>query len=207
MPLIPCRGHEKRIWLCREYEITPVAHLKLLVGQTLESCAGGKITDSYFRFHAVRKGNPNDHGDIICGYPTGCDFCDILGVAKTPLFNPLKAKGSGGGAGGSGGPGTLGTPINPVMQQLYDAVMILLTYLPYREESPLANIQETISKYPAVTPFNKYVKAVNKILESYDLTMPMVIECIRKENGPVRNFKFDLLAGIVVSLGMDQRFV
>lgn len=205
MPLIPCRGHERRVRLCRDYEITPVAHLKLLAGQVFESCAGGIITDSYFRFHAVRNGNPDDKGDIICGYPTGCDFCDILGVEKPRLFNPLRVE-NGGGYGGAGTGGVPPTPRNPVMQQLSDAVMLLLAYLPYREDSPLSSIQEKISKYPNATPFTKYIRSVNTILKNNKLTMHDVLENIERRNGPVREFDFELLKQILSESGIVSYF-
>lgn len=208
MPLIPCRGHERRVWLCREYEITPVAHLKLLSGQRIESCAGGEITDNYFRFHARRKGNPDDSGDIICGYPTGCDFCEILDVEKPALFNPLRTENGGGvNPGGGGGNNPAPEQWNPVMLQLSNAVKILLAYLPYKEDSPLSNIQEAICDYPNYRPFPKYIKAVNTILGSHNLTMDSVLENIERDNGPIKEYHFNLLSQAIRNLGEKDRFV
>ena len=208
MPLIPCRGHERRLWLCREYEITPIAHLKLLKGQRLDSCAGGEITDNYFRFHARRRGNPEDFGDIICGYPTGCDFCDILNIDKPPLFNPLRAEpgGGGGAGGGNGGNNPAQEQWNPCMLQLSNAVKILLAYLPYREDSPLSNIQEKICNYPFCNPFPKYIKSVNTVLRNYDLTMDDVLEDIERQNGPIKDFHFNLLSRTIRDLGEEDCF-
>jgi hypothetical protein len=209
MPLIPCRGHERRIWLCREYEITPIAHLKLLEGQNMTSCAGGNLTDSYFRFRAVRRGNPDDNGDIICGYPTGCDFCELLDIDRPPLFNPLIAdhEGGGGGAGGgNGGNNPAPEQWDPVMLQLSNAIMILLAYWPYREDSILSKIQEEIRTIPDREPRRGLIKSVNTMLRNTNTTLRTILNDIERNNGRIRNFQFNLLIQVIEDMGLEQHF-
>ena len=49
-----CRGYDKRKKIVKEYNVIPVAHLKLLSHQTKHSDAGSTIKDEYYIFKADR---------------------------------------------------------------------------------------------------------------------------------------------------------
>ena len=199
-----CRTPELREELCREFFITPVAHLTLLNGQRIHSDAGGYITENYFRFKAIHRRSGQEE-TIVCGYPTGCHFCDLLGVDRPPLFNPLQVAGAGGGRGGGGG---VPRPRwNPTMLQLSNAVNILLSYLAEREESPLLDIKAKIDANLTRPPFISLVKAVNTIIGKYGTTMTDILDEIERRNGPIRNFEFTHLIDILNREGIAQNFV
>ena len=50
-----CRTQERREQIVNDYNVVPVAHVKLLTGQTKHSDAGQMINDKYYIFHAFPK--------------------------------------------------------------------------------------------------------------------------------------------------------
>lgn len=84
-----CRGYDKRKKIVKEYNVIPVAHLKLLSHQTKHSDAGSTIKDEYYIFKAVNKRNGNEEV-IQCGMGAAKDFLRLLNHGGLPIFNPLK---------------------------------------------------------------------------------------------------------------------
>ncbi|MCI6006637.1 MAG: hypothetical protein MRZ25_00010 [Ruminococcus sp.] len=52
-----CRNTETRRRIVEEYDVKPVAHIKLLAGQIKHSDAEAVIRDEYYIFTAKNKGN------------------------------------------------------------------------------------------------------------------------------------------------------
>ena len=48
MPIHDCRGETTRVQLVHDFEIVPLAHVRLLNGQTKESCAGPTLDREYY---------------------------------------------------------------------------------------------------------------------------------------------------------------
>lgn len=204
--LLPCRGHENRIQICRDYTIFPVVHAKLLKGQSIPSCAGGTIVDHYYRFHAVLKADSSKEYTIFCGYEAAADFCSILGVETPPLFDPLKNVGLPGT--GTGGASSASSPTawNPAMLQLVNAINILLCFWPKRADSVLESVLREVSPYPTKRPYTRFVKSVNTMLRNAKTTMRAVLTRMEAENGPVKDYRFDELIKILEKESIPQYF-
>ena len=52
-----CRSTQRRQWIVDNYNVTPVAHIQLLTGQTKHSDAGATIENDYYIFNAIDKVN------------------------------------------------------------------------------------------------------------------------------------------------------
>jgi hypothetical protein len=91
MPIPSCRGLPARRWIVDNYELLPLAHVALLPGQKKLNEAGGVLTDRYYAFEYKELANQSNYGVFYCGYVCGESFCDLLGVAHLPQFDPLIA--------------------------------------------------------------------------------------------------------------------
>ncbi|ELJ8444647.1 hypothetical protein [Vibrio cholerae] len=185
-----CRGTESRQRIVKNYIIHPVAHVKLLNGQTKLSCTSDTLTDSYYCFDYVARSNPSDRGTFYCGSHAADDFLKLTQLSPLPLFNPLVTSGEGGG--GSGGSSS--KKWDPLAKQLNNAINMLVVCWDIVPGGVLANIQAQLIQYPNSTPFLSKLKAVNTII-GYDKsgrTLQQMIEGLREKNN-VRNFQFHLI--------------
>ena len=78
-----CRSTERRQWIVANYDVTPVAHIQLLNGQTKHSDAGATIENDYYIFEAVNKVS-NVKEIIQCGMGSAKDFLKLL--RQTPML-------------------------------------------------------------------------------------------------------------------------
>ena len=86
-----CFGDDARERMVRRYNITAVAHVKLLNNQRKHSCTGRVLKDSYYCFEYKGKKDNKDVGAFYCGVPTAKKFLALTGGDDVPRFNPLKS--------------------------------------------------------------------------------------------------------------------
>lgn len=67
----------------------PVAHIKLLNGETRRSDAEATIENEYYIFKVVDRANGNVIDTIQCGMGAAEDFFRMITYEKLPIFNPL----------------------------------------------------------------------------------------------------------------------
>lgn len=164
--LMECRSTERRKWIVDNYNVVPVAHIQLLVGQTKHSDAGATIENDYYIFHATDK--VSGKREIIqCGMGAAKDFLRLTGHEGLPLFNPLHGEG-GAGAGGhiggnpDGNGGRRPAEIwNPIAQQLFNAIMWIIVIIGAEPDTPIFEIREKVDRFKDREPFHSQVKAVN----------------------------------------------
>ncbi|KYK96278.1 hypothetical protein SA3733_02810, partial [Aggregatibacter actinomycetemcomitans serotype d str. SA3733] len=60
MPINDCRGERIREQLVDDFKIIPLAHVRLLNGQTKESCAGPTLDREYYVFSYQGYTDQND---------------------------------------------------------------------------------------------------------------------------------------------------
>ncbi|WCE32087.1 hypothetical protein [Vibrio sp. SCSIO 43137] len=198
-----CRGTESRTRIVENYNIRPVAHVKLLNGQVKMSCTRDTLSDSYYCFDYVSRTDPSDKGTFYCGSHAASHFLKLAHLAPLPLFNPLVSNGKGGGGNGD-------TPLarwDPLAKQLNNAINMLVVCWNIVPGGPLAEIQSKLIQYPRSTPFLPKLKAVNTIIGSdkSGRTLQDMIEGLRKENN-VRNFTFQLINEELESKGIVSNF-
>lgn len=208
MPLIYCRSPQRRKEIVEKYLVTPIAQLKLINNRTIESCAGGTITDSYYVFHCVDRNDPEQVGEIYCGYVAARHLCHLIEEEPPRLFNPLLNENDENGLNNlrneyeEDDDNTLGTPRrhqrwNPAMKELSNAINILLLYWPQMENSVLESLAERIRPYPHTPPYAWIVKSVNTMLRNHKTTIREILTDIERENGAIRNYTFEHLIEIL----------
>lgn len=161
-----CRGHELRKKLCEQYDIKPIGRFKLLNGRTVISDAGNMdITDEYIIFDCISKTN----------------------------HNPLHYEHSSHGHGGKGS--TNSSPKwNPVRKQLYDIVLLIMTYQGnIKINSVIFDIKRELEdpKYIEYYP-KRQIRSVNTYLVKMNKTFEDIITDLQNNNN-LRTFKYDLV--------------
>lgn len=198
-----CRGPKERKRIVANYDVEPVAHIKLLNGQVIHSDAGGDITDRYFLFRCTenRTGRVKQ---ICCGTPTAMDFSKLTGKGLPSIFNPLRVTGSDGGDGGGGKSGVK-PPWNPVRKQLYDATMLIIVAWNAKLDSVLYSIKEELEKDPEIEPCMGKIKSINTILRKGNTTMRQTLNRLGQKND-MKEYSFDLLIKKLEEVKVQQYF-
>lgn len=161
-----CRGTETRQKIIEEYDVKPVAHIKLLTGQSKHSDAEATIKDEYYIFNATRKSDGKTE-IIQCGMGAARDFLNILGISGLPLFNPIKEENINKTKTKSNGNGTRSEKIydwNETAKQLYNAIMWLIIAWDAKPNTPLFKFKDDIVKYKSFNPFDWKIKRVNTVI-------------------------------------------
>ena len=200
-----CFGEQKRTHIVKNYEVKPIAHVKLINGQEKTSCTQQKLSDSYYCFEYVSRTDIDDKGTFFCGSHAANDFLQKASIQPLPLFNPLASPESGRsvstiGVGGS-------DQWNPLSKQLNEAINMIVVCWDIVPKGPLADIQSNLVRYKSSEPFPSRVKAVNTVL-SYDKqgrTLQQMINQLRQKDR-VRQFNFNLLNDILASQNVISHF-
>lgn len=205
-----CRGEKRRVYIVANYDIEPIAHLKLLNGRTIKSDAGGDITDSYFIFKCVSKKNKEDSQLIYCGKPTAIDFCRRIGKELPHIFNPIAGESQNINENRDVQHQNANNPVNvqwnPVRKQLYNAVMLFISARNIRPDTPLFNIKLELERNVDTEPKLQYIKAVNTIISRYNTSISQIMEELCQNNN-LRHYDFSLLTTILDKNNIEQYFV
>ncbi len=195
-----CRSTEKRQWIIEKYNVTPVAHIQLLAGQTKHSDAGKIIQNDYYIFEAIDKSNGVKE-IIQCGMGASRDFLRLLNHKGLPIFNPLHRGALVGGhengrARAGGDVRRTETNWNPIARQLYNAIMWIIIIIDAKPDTPIFEIRDKVYRYKVSEPFASQIRAVNTIIRKNlpNSTLTEAINNLRVEND-VRDdvCQFDLL--------------
>lgn len=199
-----CKGHNRRVQICKEWDVNPIAHLKLLQGRIVKSDAGGgNITDTYVLFECINKKNHNLKDTIYCSPTTAKDFCDINGVTLPPLFNPLHQQNHGHGS--NKHINSKDKKWNPCRKQLYNIVMVIFSYLgTVEKDSVLFHIKQELEDTRFIDYYpKKQARSINSYLSKMGTTFKKIIDELAINND-LRDFKYDLVVEYIKKLGLDQ---
>lgn len=203
-----CRGRKNRINIVKEYEVTPVANLKLLNGDIIKSNANNDITDHYYIFEYKSK-TTNEVGFIYCGEDVAKDFSILINKPLPRLYNILrgdenvrrnareKSEISG---------GNQNIKWNPERKQLYNAVMIFFIYWTIKPNTAIYNIKSELENYIEYPPCIRYIKAVNTIIKNTGKTLREVILELENRGNNLKNFNFDLIKRRLEQENIEQYF-
>lgn len=181
-----CRGTETRHNIIKKYNVEPVAHIKLLAGQSKNSDAEATIRDEYYIFSATRK--LDGKTEIIqCGMGAARDFLRMLDIAGLPLFNPLKGKNISKTKIVSKENKTRCERMsdwNATAKQLYNAIMWLIIAWDAKPDTPLFEFKNDIEKYKNLNPFDWKIKRVNTAIANggKGKTLTEIVDSFRKNN-------------------------
>ena len=181
-----CRGTKTRQKIITEYNVEPIAHIKLLKGQSKHSDAEATIKDEYYIFKAIRKSDGRTE-IIQCGMGAARDFLNMLGISGLPLFNPLTEKNTNETNTISNRVGGRHAKIddwNPTAKQLYNAIMWLIIAWDAKPNTPLFEFKDDIEKYKKFNPFDWKIKRVNTVIANggNGRTLTEIVGIFRENN-------------------------
>ena len=175
MPIHDCRGEMTRVQLVHDFEIVPLAHVRLLNEQTKESCAGPTLGREYYVFSYQSYADQADAGTFVCGITVANDFINLIqrqnpAVNRLPLFDPLSGFGQVGNANNVGragvGRGVQQVPNwNPIAKELYDAIgMICIMWNLNNVSGALKSVLFKLIENPMRIPRNSDILSINTII-------------------------------------------
>ncbi len=89
MSIRSCRGEQAKLRIVDQYELSPVAHLKLLAGQETQGCCG-RVTNRYYSFEAKER-KTSKIEELVVGYDCTEQFLNLIELEPLPLFNPFQS--------------------------------------------------------------------------------------------------------------------
>lgn len=188
-----CRGDNSRIRIVQENEVVPIAHVRLLNGQSKKSCTGDRLTKSYYYFSYKNRNNTSKEGYIVCGSHAAEHFLSLLNAKPLKEFNPLTSDPE---------KNTSSSYINdngsdkirwhPLSEELNNAINLLLicwNKIPYGK---LLEIKLDLDKYPSFEPFFWKIKHVNSCIskDAKNRTLMEMIEELRIDNPNLKSYSF-----------------
>lgn len=201
-----CRSPKRRQNIVENYKVVPIAHIKLLAGQTKRSDAGATIENEYYIFEVTREENGEEKKDYIqCGMGAARDFLCLLNHKGLPLFNPLhnhiNARYAIGVDGGQQGVNqNNNNNWDPTAQQLYNAIMWLIIAWDAEPGTRLFDLRDEAIKYKSHEPFDWRVSRINEIIrkDRNGRTLTQIVNGFRVNNN-IRNdmCEFDRLTAII----------
>lgn len=202
-----CFGDDAREGMVRRYNITAVAHVKLLKNQQKYSCTGRVLTDSYYCFEYKGKNNNQDAGAFYCGEPTGKKFLVLTGGDDVPLFNPLKSDISSVSSNSSHTSNTTRKD-DPTTKQLLNAIDLLIVCWGKPLYGKLAKIKQGRIKYSYREPFDNEVEYVNRVIgrDYKGHNLQQMINSLRLDNPDLKNYDFDLLNTVLKKADIESNF-
>lgn len=159
-----CRGTKTRQLIVKNYNVKPVAHIKLLAGQSKHSDAEAIIKDEYYIFTATRKSDGKIE-TIQCGMGAARDFLNILNISGLPIFNPLKVEYNNKNV-SKEKKDTNVDVWNETAKQLYNAIMWLIIAWDAKPNTPLFEFKDDILEYKNLNPFDWKIKRVNTVIKN-----------------------------------------
>lgn len=202
---IRCRGEESRITLVRDYQLKPIAHVKLLNGQTKKSCTNDLLTDSYYCFTYKNKSN-NTNGSFYCGSHAANHFLKLLGRPSLPLFNPLTSLNSTENSGNSSNATV--NRWNPAAKELHNAINLFIICWNSEIRDFVGEIKAHLENNPNQEPHISKIKTINTII-SFDKkhrTLQQMISDLRLLNPSIRSFRFTNLNKVLKNNNLVSHF-
>lgn len=200
-----CRGQQNRKNIIAQYDLKPIAYLKLLNGQQKKSCTGDILTDNYYLFTYKSK-NGHIEGSFFCGSHAAAHFLELLGLSPLPLFNPLSGNS---GTTNQGGKSTHQISTwHPTTKELLNAINLLIICWNTTIKGFLGKIKMDLENNPSKAPTLSDIKRVNTVLsrDSKNRTLQQMLLDLKKVEPTLRPFSFKNINSILVSEHLDSYF-
>lgn len=200
-----CRTGKRREEIVADYELKPIAHLKLLNGQVKKSCTGDPLLNTYYCFsYKSRQGNEN--GTFFCGSHAADHFLSLINANTLPLFNPLTPTNNSGGASGNSGSKPSNT-WDRTAKQLFNAINLILVWWDTPPGPAIISIKDKIETASDKTPTLALIKSVNTVIsrDKNHLSLQQMIARLSANNN-IKTFSFDLLNVILANNGISSNF-
>ncbi|TSD85258.1 hypothetical protein FFK22_028515 [Mycobacterium sp. KBS0706] len=211
MPIGTCTGPANKDRICREYVVTPVLHLRTLVGETKRSCAGGRpVETSYYMFEAQHR-ETRIIEIFYAGKTAARGFLGAIPAAPLPCFNPLldgpsdddlgRAPGDPGDRGARNGPVPQRTALN---RELFQATRLFVCWLPTEPRAALSSVIREIEARPGDSRLKSLAQSLNTMLGSYGRPLRKMIQDLERRGNRVRPYAFPHVVQAVVERGLSN---
>jgi hypothetical protein len=205
--MLPCRSPEVREKLVREYDIKPIANVRLLNGQERRSCTKDLLTDSYYCF-SYRAKNGDFTGTFLCGIYAANHFLELIHHPKLTLFDPLASEAFETVTSSTNGNAIFNEKWHPSAKQLFNAINLLIICWGIVPGSVMQEIKNDIDKYKNREPLPRQIKAINTIIsrDKRSRTLQQMLDELRNKNIKIRKFRFDLLNETLIKNNIEKSF-
>lgn len=203
-----CRSSKVREQLVQEYDIKPIAHVRLLNGQKRQSCTKDLLTDSYYYF-SYRAKNSDITGTFLCGTYAANHFLELIQHPKLKVFDPLVAENVLTRTSNSTDKDRgLNDTWHPTVKQLLNAINLLVICWGQVPGGVLQKIKNEIEKNKNRQPLPRHIKAINTIIskDKKGRTLQQMLEELRNNNNNIRAFRFNLLNEVLIKSGVTDSF-
>jgi hypothetical protein len=202
--IFTCRSKKTREDLVELFDIEPIEHLKILIGQQKKSCTSDVLTDQYYCFKYQHKRNENIQGIFLCGTHAATHFLTLLKREPLPLFNPLIVANQQRESRNSIQERNE-QQWHPKAHQLYDAIRLLIVTWDIIPYGALLNVKKELEEYPGNDPTYK-IKSINTIIKRGGQPLNQMLDELRSKGNAMRNFKFNLLNEYLEEKGITSYF-
>ncbi|MBG9787125.1 hypothetical protein ABD74_05240 [Brevibacillus laterosporus] len=206
--MLLCRSSEVREKLVQEYDIKPIAHVRLLNGQERRSCTKDLLTDSYYCF-SYRAKNGDVAGTFLCGTYAANHFLELIHHPKLKLFDPLTSETTGAETSeGTNRNAGFNDTWHPAAKQLFNAINLIVICWGQAPGGVLQKIKDEIERYYKREPLPRQIKAINTIIsrDRGGRTLQQMLDDLRNKNNKMRNFRFDLLNEALIKYKIEKSF-
>ena len=208
------RGKDRRNYICENYNVVPLAHMKLLNDKSIKSDAGPMISDEYYIFSATHNENHTVES-IVCGMGAARHLLELIKHKGLPIFNPLHTIGNGVDVAVNIGTQSINELANnnriqwnQTAKQLYNALMWLIYFLNAKPNTAVFDVLDKVIKYKSYNPYDSRIKSVNTMIGRLGgRTLTEIIDD-QRGNNEIRDdlCNFDLLINRIEDLNIKSMF-
>ncbi|MGY5345906.1 hypothetical protein ACXFAU_26045 [Paenibacillus glucanolyticus] len=194
--------------MVQEYNIKPIAHVRLLNGQKRQSCTKDLLTDSYYCFSYKAK-DSYVTGTFLCGTYAANHFLELIQHPKLKVFDPLVSENVGTmTSNGTNRDRGLNDTWHPTAKQLFNAINLIVICWGQVPGGVLQKIKNEIEKNKNREPLPGQIKAINTIIsrDSKGRTLQQMLDDLRKNNNMIRDFHFNLLNESLIKNEVEPSF-
>jgi hypothetical protein len=201
-----CRGDDKKIHICKEYDVKVIARLALLPGHTIEGCCGDLENEHTIFYYKHKKSGYEDTFSV--GKDCAKAFLKILMQPLPPLVDPLQGiQIPGVPTVGGPGPGPVttsptsptGSPtaaMPPINAELYVAINLWCILRKQVPKYGLQRILTSIQASPTIALQEKDVFEFLKTLAAYKKTLKQMLTEAQKLHPNMKSYQFPTLTAI-----------
>jgi len=194
--------------MVQEYNIKPIAHVRLLNGQKRQSCTKDLLTDSYYCFSYKAK-DSDVTGTFLCGTYAANHFLELIQHPKLKVFDPLVSENVGTiTSNGTNRDRGLNDTWHPTTKQLFNAINLIVICWGQVPGGVLQKIKNEIEKNKNREPLPGQIKAINTIIsrDRKGRTLQQMLDDLRKNNNMIRDFHFNLLNESLIKNEVEPSF-
>lgn len=207
--MLLCRSSKVREQLVHEYNIKPIAHVRLLNGQKRKSCTKDLLTDSYYCFSYKAKEDSDIAGTFLCGTYAANHFLELIQLPRLMVFDPLVSENVGTRkSNGTNRDRGLNDTWHPTAKQLFNAINLIVICWEQVPGGVLQKIKDEIEKNKNREPLPGQIKAINTIIsrDRKNRTLQQMLDDLRRNNNMIRDFHFNLLNESLIKNKVEPSF-